>query len=313
MAATHGSERPFRILSLDGGGAKGFYTLGVLKEIEAMGGPLWQRFDLVYGTSTGAIIASLVGLGHPVDDILALYREHVVKVMRSLLPSKKTAALHALAAEVFKDQDFSAFKTDIGIVCTDWDSERPKIFKTSKNQAYRQAASFVPGFGCKIGEAVHASCSAYPFFWKKTIISPTGERYELADGGFCANNPTLYAIADATHALGHAPEHVRVVSIGVGEYPTPRRHVFHPGRWIGYLFTVRLLQKTLEINTQSMDQLRTVLFGDDVPTVRISKAYTEPEMATDLFEHDLQKLDKLWQRGRRSYAEFEPQLKAFLL
>lgn len=26
----------FRILSLDGGGAKGFYTLGVLKEIEGM-------------------------------------------------------------------------------------------------------------------------------------------------------------------------------------------------------------------------------------------------------------------------------------
>ena len=30
-----------RILALDGGGAKGFYTLGVLKEIEAMLG--WQR------------------------------------------------------------------------------------------------------------------------------------------------------------------------------------------------------------------------------------------------------------------------------
>ena len=29
---------PCRILSLDGGGAKGFYTLGVLKEIEAMAG-----------------------------------------------------------------------------------------------------------------------------------------------------------------------------------------------------------------------------------------------------------------------------------
>jgi len=27
---------PCRVLSLDGGGAKGFYTLGVLKEIEAM-------------------------------------------------------------------------------------------------------------------------------------------------------------------------------------------------------------------------------------------------------------------------------------
>ena len=30
------AERPCRILSLDGGGAKGFYTLGVLKGIEGM-------------------------------------------------------------------------------------------------------------------------------------------------------------------------------------------------------------------------------------------------------------------------------------
>jgi patatin-like phospholipase/acyl hydrolase len=40
------SAPPCRILSLDGGGAKGFYTLGVLKEIEAvLGRPLCQSFD----------------------------------------------------------------------------------------------------------------------------------------------------------------------------------------------------------------------------------------------------------------------------
>jgi patatin-like phospholipase/acyl hydrolase len=55
----------FRILSLDGGGAKGFYTLGVLREIEGMiGGALHERFDLVFGTSTGAIIGALIALGY---------------------------------------------------------------------------------------------------------------------------------------------------------------------------------------------------------------------------------------------------------
>jgi Patatin-like phospholipase len=48
-----------RILSLDGGGAKGFYTLGVLKQIEALAGPLHESFDIVFGTSTGSIIAAL--------------------------------------------------------------------------------------------------------------------------------------------------------------------------------------------------------------------------------------------------------------
>ena len=82
-----------RILSLDGGGAKGFYTLGVLKGIEGMVGPLHQRFDLIYGTSTGSIIAALVALGHPVDEILELYKTHVVEVMKYWLPGNKTAAL----------------------------------------------------------------------------------------------------------------------------------------------------------------------------------------------------------------------------
>jgi uncharacterized protein len=51
----------YRVLSLDGGGAKGFYTLGVLKEIEGMlGCPLYKRFDLIFGTSTGSIIAARV-------------------------------------------------------------------------------------------------------------------------------------------------------------------------------------------------------------------------------------------------------------
>jgi uncharacterized protein len=300
-----------RILSLDGGGAKGFYTLGVLKQIEAMAGPLHERFDLIFGTSTGSIIAALICLGRSVDEILGLYRKHVVNVMRELTPCQKTAALEALQKEVFGDLDFSAFKTNIGIVATNWVFERPMIFKTSVDQAHGSADTFLPGFGCKIGDAVQASCSAYPFFRKKTVQTSFGETIELVDGGYCANNPTLYAIADATNALNMPPDKLRIVSIGVGEYPTPERSLFSPMRLIGYLFTVRLLQKALEINTQSMDQLRTVLFRAS-PTIRISKAYTEPEMATDLFEHDLTKLDRLWQRGRQAFADHEERLRRFV-
>ena len=91
-----------RILTLDGGGAKGFYALGVLKEIEAkLGCPLHKRFDLIFGTSTGAIIASLLCLGYKVDDIHALYRAHVPTVMRSKGPKNKSAALAHLVLGTF--------------------------------------------------------------------------------------------------------------------------------------------------------------------------------------------------------------------
>jgi uncharacterized protein len=79
-----------------------------------------------------------------------------------------------------------------------------------------------------------------------------------------------------------------------------------------YLVSVQLLQKTLEINTQSMDQLRTILFKD-VQAVRISDTFERPEMATDLMEHDLHKLNLLRQRGRESFASREATLREFLL
>jgi uncharacterized protein len=296
--------RPFRILALDGGGAKGFYTLGVLREIEAMTAkPLSETFDLIYGTSTGSIIASLLALGLPVDEIHRLYCEHVPVIMRRWTKRGKSAALRTLADEVLGKKGFDQFKTRIGIVSTNWDNERPMIFKADVSQAFGRRASFVPGFGCRIADAVRASCSAYPFFEKARLQTAAGDQVTLIDGGYCANNPTLYAIADALGA-NRARSDLRVVSIGVGEYPPKRRL---SAQVASLLVSVRLLQKTLEVNTASMEQLRQLIYAD-IATVRINDAFDHPELATDMFEHDLSKLAQLRQRGAESFAAREAEL-----
>jgi patatin-like phospholipase/acyl hydrolase len=313
MTGSPAGPKLCRVLALDGGGAKGFYTLGALKEIEALSdAPLHEKFDLIYGTSTGAIIASLLGLGKSTDEIQALYKEHVVKVMAAWLPRSKTAALEKLAAEVYGDLRFDAFKTRMGIVGTRWLEERPIIFKTNMAQAFAGKATFEPGFGCTIADAIIGSCSAYPFFQKKFVTTGRGERIEIRDGGFCANNPTLYAIVDATESLGFPRTDVRVVSIGVGEYPAPKLPAWSLRKWASKLPTMVFLQKTMEISTQSMDQLRKVLFRE-VQTVRIHNRYTQPDMATDMLEVDLEKLNTLWIRGRDSARDAEGDLKKVLL
>lgn len=301
----------YRILSLDGGGAKGFYTLGVLREIEAMVNcPLYKRFDLIFGTSTGAIIAALIALGYEVDAIHSLYRDHVPAVTRARGAAAKSEALKRLGTEVFGNAKFDAVKTGIGIVATRWIIEKPMIFKGAVAQAHGRIGTFVPGFGCTISDAVQASCSAYPFFARKMVTTAAGERIELIDGGYCANNPTLYAIADAVRPLQIAHPNLRVVSVGVGVYPEPKLSL--KMRFAKkYLTSVQLLQKTLEINTQSMEQLRAILFND-VPTIRISDTYEKPEMATDLFEANMDKLNLLRQRGSESFAAREAHLKDFL-
>ena len=102
-----------------------------------------------------------------------------------------------------------------------------------------------------------------------------------------------------------------MVSIGVGEYPSPKLPTWSVRKWASKLPTMVFLQKTMEISAQSMDQLRRVMFRD-VATVRVHARYTQPEMATDMLEVDLEKLGLLWQRGRDCAREAEEELKAYL-
>jgi patatin-like phospholipase/acyl hydrolase len=307
----------FRVLTLDGGGAKGFYTLGILDELEKNNErPLYKHFDLIYGTSTGSIIAALLSRGESVESILSLYKTYVPVIMKSENPGKRTAALKELASQVFEGTTVEHFKTGIGIVATNWRDERPLIFKASLGQAHGSKGSFVPFFGCSVSDAIIASCSAYPFFKTHMVIKSNGDVLELADGGFCANNPTLYAIADATLALKVEHQDLRVLSLGVGSYPEPSLWK-KAGRVRGGLSLIRhgfnsdFLQRILGVNTSSMEVLRGILFKD-VPTLRINDAFVEPAMATDLLEYDMNKLNRLVQKGRLSFASHEERLTQFL-
>lgn len=72
------------ILAIDGGGIRGVLTLQVLQRLEQelgdlpgqKGTVLADHFDLVAGTSVGAIFASLIALKVPVADIRQLIEEH---------------------------------------------------------------------------------------------------------------------------------------------------------------------------------------------------------------------------------------------
>jgi hypothetical protein len=144
-----------RTLSLDGGGAKGFCTLGVLGEVEAMlPRPMHETFDLIFGTSTGSIIATLLATGKTVAEIHSLYCKHVPKIMKAKKPHERTQRLREVGMIVFEDDGFDAAFTGLGIVATKWQLETPMIFKSLQTQAHGRRATFVPGFGCKLVDAV---------------------------------------------------------------------------------------------------------------------------------------------------------------
>src|SRR5258708_30911282 len=69
------------ILCLDGGGMRGILTIQLLKKLEEIAGiPCYELFDIVAGTSTGAIIAGLITTGHNAIQIEKMYEELVTEV-----------------------------------------------------------------------------------------------------------------------------------------------------------------------------------------------------------------------------------------
>src|SRR4029453_1173378 len=72
---------PRKLLALDGGGIRGIISIEILAGVESelrtsSGNPklvLADYFDYVAGTSTGAIIATLIALGHSSDEIRDFY------------------------------------------------------------------------------------------------------------------------------------------------------------------------------------------------------------------------------------------------
>ena len=70
-------DRPFQILSLDGGGYRGLFAAAVLAAFEEdLGRPVLQHFDLVTGTSTGGIIALALGAGMSPREVIEFYETH---------------------------------------------------------------------------------------------------------------------------------------------------------------------------------------------------------------------------------------------
>jgi uncharacterized protein len=75
--------KPFRVLSLDGGGMRGIYTASYLSLVaetfarkkSANALDVGAAFDLIVGNSTGAIIGSALAAGIPLGSVVDLYRD----------------------------------------------------------------------------------------------------------------------------------------------------------------------------------------------------------------------------------------------
>lgn len=305
---TNENNQTIRILSLDGGGSKGIYTLGVLSELEKqLGGRIFEHFQLIFGTSTGAIITAMLGLGYNVSEIEKKYRELVPKIMTARGQKGKSSALSKHGKEIFGEQKFDAFKTGVGIVAMNFDTQKPLVFKNTGDRAHGAKASFEPGFGLTILEAVEASCAACPIFCKKELQTTNKGKITAIDGGFIANNPALFALIDATKALNYSVEDIKMLSIGVGTYlekPMSQIHFF-----LSRFEMAQIASKVLVASSNTTEAVMNLLFPD-LHLERVNDSFPEPKYGTNMIESDPDKLAKMYQLGIGSYAKHERKILA---
>lgn len=239
---------PKRILALDGGGLKGILTIGVLQGIEDLlrerhgadeNFRLCHYFDLIAGTSTGAIIAAALALGWPVERVRETYMDLGEKVF------EKSFLRKGLLRAKYDDKKLSEelkksfgpettlgsenLKTGLLIITKRLDTGSPWPISNNPRGRYFKASDdgVIANKDYPLWQVVRASTAAPAFFDPEsiTIIDKPGHQPvegDFVDGGVSPfNNPALQAMMFATmegYKVGWpaGADKLLLVSLGTG-------------------------------------------------------------------------------------------------
>lgn len=241
---------PKRILALDGGGLRGMLTVQVLRRIEAL---LRERFrdpkmvlgdyfDLIAGTSTGAIIAGGLSLGMTVDEIEGHYKALGDKVFmrsfwrRGILRDAYDANAVAQALKgVFGEGPMKRedFRTGLLVVAKRLDTGSTWVLGNNPGAKYfwpnPERPQTIANGEYPLWQVVRASTAAPTYFAPEEIrihVPEPGRTDTVGlfvDGG-CSphNNPSLQALMAAT-VQGYGfdwpagQDELLLVSVGTGK------------------------------------------------------------------------------------------------
>lgn len=240
---------PKRILALDGGGLRGMLTLGFLRQIENIlrarhggdaGFRLCHYFDLIAGTSTGAIIAAALATGMSVEDVIGHYqrlgREVFSKdwfrdgVVRARF-DEATLATHL--KRVFGENRTlgdESIQTGLLIMTKRLDTGSPWPLGNNPRGRYFKAAptsTWISNAEYPLWKVVRASTAAPVYFDPERIPIASEEGKKpvtgtFVDGGVSPfNNPSfqafMYATIDGYNVRWKTgPEEMLLVSAGTG-------------------------------------------------------------------------------------------------
>ena len=206
------NERPRRVLALDGGGLRGVATIAFLERLEQKlsvnaGRPvaLHEHFDLIGGTSTGALIAAALALNKPLAAIKHYYFKLAPNVFRrawtaipfvhSVFDSEK---LRREIFEIAGDRrlDSTDLRTGLAVIAKRVDTGSVWIFNNNAAGKFWDDpadGSYVGNRNYLLANVLRASTAAPHYFDPEELSIVAGEKAgTFIDGGVSPyNNPCL--------------------------------------------------------------------------------------------------------------------------
>lgn len=268
--ATHDAPTDQRqILALSGGGYRGLYTALVLAALESRAGrPLRVVFDVLAGTSIGALIATALALDMPAKEIANAIETHgpgifdrriqlgsirlpVANPTRFLYRARYAREPLAAAIDHIFAEHASTRLTDIStpllITAINTDTGKPSIFMS------RGLDGNAPAVVVK--DALLATSAAPTYF--PPHVTP---RATFVDGGLIANAPDLVAVTETVRKLGCDLNQTRVLSIGTAGSPHIVTAAGREPGVISWLLARGLVQLTLSAQEElTVDQCGVLL------------------------------------------------------
>ncbi|WP_188906473.1 CBASS cGAMP-activated phospholipase [Aureimonas endophytica] len=294
--------RPFKILSIDGGGIRGILPAAILAQCEDRfleGRSIGPHFDMIAGTSTGGIIALGLGKGMTANGILNFYLDRgdqvfpppagpvdrmLGKVRRFVLSKHDRRNLEGELRRVFDDTLFGEATARLIVPAFEGVHGEPYIFKTPHHPDYKRD-------GKEKMVAVACAMSAAPTFLGTFDLNG----YVVIDGGIWTNNPVMNALVDALTCFQIERSDIQILSIGCGQarYSITRRQR-HGGLfdWRGALEVASrapsmdaLGQAGLLIGRQNLIRLDAPESDDLIPMDDFARAGVElPGMARTIID-----------------------------
>jgi patatin-like phospholipase/acyl hydrolase len=324
---------PFRILSLDGGGIRGAFIAGFLADLEQrLECRITDHFDLIAGTSTGAIIAAALALREPAKRIEDFYRDRGADIFtrRKALPlggffKRRKAkviekivkphdldydhlqqskydgtALATALNEVFGNRTLGAARTRLVIPAVDLTRGQTIVFKTPHiPNMFRDRHR-------KVTDVLRATSAAPTYFPHAVIDQGSG----YVDGGLWANNPSMVAVAEALKIRESANrpnvdrpielESIYLLSVGTGKasyFANPPRSGAGIFWWAPNLYNVASVSQSQGINFQTQfilgDRARRIDYDLPDGTWSLDKVDMLAQMITIGHERSIENLANL--------------------